>query len=105
MATDAGVFRALADHTRRRILHELRDGELAAGEIASRFPISGPSVSRHLSILKAAGLIDERRDANRIYYRLDDERLSASVGAFLSAVCPVDVVARRRRSRTRSVTT
>ena len=100
MVTDAGVFRALSDHTRRRILHELRDGELAAGDIASRFPISGPSISRHLSILKGAGVIAERRDGNRIYYRLEQERLAASVGAFLSSVCPVDVVARgRRRSR------
>ena len=51
----ASVFRALADPTRRRILQALRKGELAAGDIASRFPISGPSVSRHLAVLKAAG--------------------------------------------------
>ena len=102
MASDAGVFRALGDHTRRRILHELRDGELSAGEIASRFPISGPSISRHLSILRGAGLIAERREANRIYYRLETERLAASVGAFLSSVCPVDVVARGRRQSRRS---
>jgi len=97
MADDGSVFKALADHTRRRILHELKDGELSAGTIASRFPISGPSVSRHLSVLKAAGLISERRAGNHIYYRLEDERLSASVGAFLSTVCPVDVLVRRRR--------
>jgi DNA-binding transcriptional ArsR family regulator len=62
----AGVFRALADPTRRQILQDLRDGELTAGEIGSKFSISGPSISRHLSILKAAGLLTERRDANRI---------------------------------------
>jgi DNA-binding transcriptional ArsR family regulator len=71
MAEDeASVFRALADPTRRQILQDLRCGELAAGDIASRFPIKGPSVSRHLSILKSAGLITERRDANRILYSL-----------------------------------
>ena len=98
MADDeASVFRALADPTRRQILQDLRGGELAAGEIASRFPIKGPSVSRHLSILKGAGLIQERRDANRILYSLAEERLALCVGGFLSAVCPEQVVLRHRR--------
>jgi DNA-binding transcriptional ArsR family regulator len=90
MVTDdqTGVFRALADPTRRQILTDLRDGELAAGEIAARFPISGPSISRHLSVLKGAGLVAERREANRIYYSLLEDRLAVSVGNFLSAVCP-----------------
>ena len=57
------MFRALADSTRRQILEELRSGELSAGEIAKKFPISGPSVSRHLGVLKTAGLIHERRAA------------------------------------------
>jgi DNA-binding transcriptional ArsR family regulator len=100
MAEDeATVFRALADPTRRQILQDLRDGELSAGEIASRFPITGPSVSRHLAILKAAGLIRERRDANRILYSLVDDRLALCVGGFLSAVCPEQVVVRHRRAR------
>ena len=100
MADDsAGVFRALADPTRRQILQDLRDGELTAGEIASQFTISGPSVSRHLSILKGAGLVAERRDANRIYYALVEDRLANCVGGFLSSVCPEQVVLRKRRSR------
>lgn len=96
------MFRALADPTRRQILRDLRDGELAAGDIASRFPIKGPSVSRHLSILKSAGLITERRDANRILYALAEERLALCVGEFLSMVCPEQVVLRRRAARERS---
>ncbi|HZP29404.1 MAG TPA: metalloregulator ArsR/SmtB family transcription factor [Acidimicrobiia bacterium] len=107
MADDeaASVFKALADPTRRQILHDLRDGELAAGEIASRFPIKGPSVSRHLAILKAAGLVDERRDANKIMYSLVEDRLALCVGEFLSTVCPEQVVLRRRRTtRTRKAT-
>lgn len=91
------MFRALADPTRRQILQHLRGGELTAGEIAGRFPISGPSVSRHLATLKNAGLVKERREANRIYYALVEERLAACVGSFLSAVCPEQVVLRRRR--------
>ena len=86
--TDVAVFRALADPTRRQILKQLQKGELAAGQISSRFPISGPSVSRHLAVLKAAGLVSERRDANRILYSLVPEPLTATVGSFLEAVCP-----------------
>jgi DNA-binding transcriptional ArsR family regulator len=96
-ADEAGVFRALADSTRRQILTELRTGELAAGEIAAMFPISGPSVSRHLSVLKAAGLVRERRAANKIMYALVEERLALCVGRFLSAVCPEEAVTRHRR--------
>ncbi len=99
MADDAGVFRALADPTRRQILQDLRDGELAAGEIAARFTISGPSISRHLSVLKAAGLVTERRAANRILYSLVADRLAVCVGNFLSAVCPEQLVLRQRRNR------
>jgi DNA-binding transcriptional ArsR family regulator len=48
-------------------------------------------------LLKAAGLVRERRDANRIYYTLVEERLALCVGGFLSAVCPEQIVLRRRR--------
>ena len=99
MDDDAGVFRALADPTRRQILQDLQKGELTAGEIAARFTISAPSVSRHLGVLKNAGLIAERRDANRIYYSLVEERLALCVGQFLSVVCPEQIVLRQRRKR------
>jgi DNA-binding transcriptional ArsR family regulator len=102
MADDASVFKALADPTRRQILTDLRDGELSAGEIASRFAITGPSISRHLSVLRAAGLVTERRDANRILYALVPDRLAVCVGTFLSAVCPEQIVLRHRRGRSAS---
>lgn len=91
------MFKALADPTRRQILQDLREGELSAGDIVARFSISAPSISRHLSLLRAAGLVVERRDANRIYYSLVEERLALCVGGFLSAVCPEQVVLRRKR--------
>ena len=94
-----GVFKALADPTRRQILTDLRGGDLSAGEIAARFSISGPSISRHLSVLKGAGLVTERRDANRIYYSLVQERLAVSVGTFLSAVCPGQMVLRHKQEK------
>ncbi len=96
---ESGVFRALADPTRRQILQDLREGELAAGEIVARFKISGPSISRHLTVLKAAGLVTERREANRIYYSLVAERVALSVGNFLSVVCPEQVVMRHKREK------
>jgi DNA-binding transcriptional ArsR family regulator len=91
------VFQALADPTRRQILQELKGGELPAGQIAARFPISAPAVSRHLSVLEVAGLVAERRDGNRILYSLRADALATALNDFLSAVCPTQVVRRRRR--------
>jgi DNA-binding transcriptional ArsR family regulator len=96
---EAGVFKALADPTRRQILEDLKPGELTAGEIVSRFQISAPSISRHLSILRSAGLVEERKDGNRVFYRLVEERLAFCVGGFLSALCPDQIVMRHKRSR------
>ena len=95
------VFQAIADPTRRQILQELKGGELAAGEIVGRFRISGPAISRHLSILEAAGLVSDRREGNRIYYKLEPEALASTVGDFLSAVCPTQIAHRRTRARKR----
>ena len=103
MSAESPVFKALADPTRRQILHELRDGELAAGEIARRFDMSAPSVSRHLSILLAADLILKRRDGNRLFYGLQAETLAHTLSDFLSAVCPTQIV-RRRKIKKRSKT-
>ena len=93
------AFEALAHPTRRQILQDLKGGELAAGEIAARFAVSGPTISRHLRILRGAGLIVERRDANRILYALAGDRLALSIGDFLSTVCPEQIVLREVRKR------
>jgi DNA-binding transcriptional ArsR family regulator len=93
------IFAALAHPTRRQILQDLKDGELAAGEIAARFDATGPTISRHLGVLRQAGLVTERRDANRILYSLVGERLVLSVGDFLSTVCPEQIVLREVRRR------
>ena len=102
--TDAvtDVFTALAHPTRRQILQDLKGGELAAGEIAARFAATGPTISRHLSVLRQAGLVTERRDANRILYSLASDRLALSVGDFLSTVCPEQIVLREVRKRSTS---
>lgn len=73
---------------------------MAAGEIAAKFAASGPTISRHLSVLRNAGLVTERRDANRILYSLVPDRLALSVGDFLSTVCPEQIVLREVRKHT-----
>jgi len=64
-------FDALGDPNRRQILELLRDGELSVGEIADEMPISRPAVSRHLRLLKEAGLVKERAVGVRHLYALD----------------------------------
>ena len=93
------IFAALAHPTRRQILQDLKPGERTAGEIASAFSASAPTISRHLSVLRHAGLVTERRDGNRILYALAGERLALSVGDFLSTVCPEQIVLRALRDR------
>lgn len=65
------VFRALADETRREILRLLRNGPLTSGEIAERFESSWPTISRHLAVLRDAGLVVTERRGQEIRYELD----------------------------------
>lgn len=69
------VYTALADPTRREIVTLLAQGERTAGDLASRFPIAGPSVSRHLRVLRDSGLISYRPVAQRRIYRLESSVL------------------------------
>lgn len=70
MAKDE-AFDALAHPTRREILRLLRGGEKTAGELASRFDMSKPSMSHHFAVLKAADLVGSRREGQQIYYFLN----------------------------------
>lgn len=65
------AFLALADPTRRRIIESLADGEAPFGDLAGQFEISRPAVSQHLKVLREAGLVAVRKDAQRRIYRLD----------------------------------
>jgi DNA-binding transcriptional ArsR family regulator len=75
---------AIADPTRRRVLELVRDRELAAGAIAGEFEISRPAVSRHLRVLRQAGLVNERREGRLRLYRADPAPLG-ELSAWLDA--------------------
>jgi len=82
------VYEALADPTRREIVSMLADGERSAGEISGRFAMAGPSVSRHLKVLRESGLISFRQHATSRFYRLEPERLD-EVRQWMEAVLDV----------------
>src|SRR5213596_4174864 len=70
------ALKALAEPNRRRILQLVRDEELTAGEIASHFEVSRPAISQHLTVLKEAGLVHERRNGTRRLYQARPEGLA-----------------------------
>ena len=78
-------FEALADPNRRAIVELLREGDRSVRELADELPISRPAVSRHLRLLKQAGLVTDRAEGTRRLYRLHDEGIDA-VRAYLERV-------------------
>jgi len=83
------IFEALSSGVRRKILAYLSHTELTAGEIAARFDISKPSVSQHLSILEAAGLVESEKRGQYVHYRLVTDNLVNTLNDFVQEVCPV----------------
>jgi DNA-binding transcriptional ArsR family regulator len=69
------AIRAIGEPRRRRILELVRDEELTAGEIAAQFEVTRPAISQHLTVLKEAGLVAERREGTRRLYRTRPEGL------------------------------
>ena len=65
------TMRALSDPIRRDILNLLKNGRMAAGDIVEHFEVTGASISRHLSVLKEADLIRDKREGKFIYYELN----------------------------------
>lgn len=83
----ADTFKALSDPARREILELLKNGRLSAGDIASKFNMTGATISYHLSILKKADLVRENREKNFIFYELNTsvfEELMMWLGQFNS---------------------
>ena len=83
----ADTFKALSDPARREILELLKNGRLSAGDIASKFNMTGATISYHLSVLKKADLVRENREKNFIFYELNTsvfEELMMWLGQFNS---------------------
>src|SRR5436190_4011675 len=83
------VFRALADETRRHILELLRAGPRTSGEIADQFQSSWPTISRHLAVLRASGLVVTERKGQAIFYELNTSVFQDLVQHFMGWVNPI----------------
>src|SRR3984885_15763051 len=93
------VFEALSSTVRRKILAYLSATDLPAGEIAERFDISKPSISKHLSILENAALIKSERRGQFIHYSLVRNNLVNSLNGYIQEVCPVFRSLKRESAR------
>ena len=83
------VFEALASAPRRKILAYLSETSMTAGEIAERFEMSKPSLSKHLKILENAELVRSEKKGQFVHYSLADDNMLATMHSFLATFCPV----------------
>lgn len=96
------VFEALASTPRRKILAYLAEVDLTAGEIAARFKMSKPAISKHLSILENAGLVASEKRGQFIHYSLVREHLANTLNGFVQKVCPVSTPLKRESAALRN---
>jgi len=99
MRSSNQAFRALADETRRNILRLLRDGSLTSGEIAAGFGSSWPTVSRHLGVLREAGLVVTERQGQEIRYELNTSVFQDLIQHLMDWTRPTAKARRGRRPR------
>jgi len=96
------IFEALSSTPRRKILAFLSKSELTNSELAERFKMTAPSMSRHLSILESAGLVSSQREGQRVLYKLTPESLVNTLTGFAFEICPVaGPLKREARARTK----
>jgi len=93
------IFEALASSPRRQILAFLSERELSAGDIAARFEMSAPAISRHLSVLDAAGLVTSERRGQFVVYKLVPDHLVNTLTQFAFEICPVGGPLKRESRR------
>jgi len=96
MSSPDAVFKALADPTRREILRLLKDGPKGSGEIAERFPSAWATISRHLAVLREAGLVTTERNGSSIVYELDTTVFQNALEHLLEWVQPGGSNGKRR---------
>lgn len=83
------LFEALASNPRRQILAYLAEAELSTQELAERFSMSAPAISRHLSVLEDAELVTSERKGQFVYYKLNADNLANRLTSFAMEICPV----------------
>ena len=96
------IFEALASTPRRKILAYLAEVDLTAGEIASRFEMSKPAISKHLQVLENAGLVSSRKQGQFVFYALVRDNLINTLNGFVQNVCPVSAPLKRESAKLRS---
>lgn len=82
------AFKALGSAPRRRILDHLAGGPMTVGEIADKFDMTMPSISKHLSVLYQAGLVHQQKRGQHIIYSIAADHLANSLYSFLTPFCP-----------------
>src|SRR5574338_352740 len=85
------VFDALASAPRRAVLAALAQSEATTSELARRFAVSAPAMSRHLSVLENAGLVVSRREGQRVLYSLVRDTVVEALGEFTASLAPTAV--------------
>jgi ArsR family transcriptional regulator, arsenate/arsenite/antimonite-responsive transcriptional repressor len=95
------AFKALASTPRRRILNHLAGGPMTVGEIAEKFDMAMPSISKHLSVLYQAGLVHQQKRGQHIIYSIAADNLANSLYSFLTPFCPEarKLAAERKKKR------
>lgn len=95
------IFEALASAPRRKILAYLAEVDLTAGEIAARFDMSKPAISKHLQILENAGLVTSEKQGQFVRYSLVGDNLANTLNSYVQLVCPVSKPLRRESAAIR----
>ena len=93
------VFEALASTPRRMILAYLAEADLTAGEIAARFDMSKPAISKHLAVLENAGLVTSEKRGQFVHYALVRDSLVNTLNGFVQNLCPVSVPLKKESAR------
>jgi ArsR family transcriptional regulator len=95
------IFEALASTPRRKILAYLAETDLTAGEIASRFEMSKPAISRHLQVLENAGLVRGEKQGQFVLYALVRDNLVNTLNGYVQNICPISAPLKRESAKLR----
>jgi DNA-binding transcriptional ArsR family regulator len=93
------VFAALSSTARRKILAYLSAADMTAGEIAERFSMSKPAISKHLALLEGAGLVRSEKIGQFVHYSIVREAIANTLNSFVQEVCPVSRPLKRESAR------